>query len=263
MVYHQPHNSRSNYNYNAFIYTNVEYGQHFHSNYELIYVIEGECETTVDGIPEKLHRGELLVIPPFSIHSLYISQGETWVGVFSEDFIPSFARKHNSVKYSKFTCEATIDDILKRYLFIAKQPEHFMLTSMLHLVLNQCVEKATAEDFSQDYNFKQIVISYISENLNNNLSLRTIAEELNYEYHYFSSLFNKYFSINFKSFVNQLRFQAACALLSDKNLSVTEIALKCGFGSVRNFNRIFQSISGITPSDFRKTYSKAKVELRR
>ena len=263
MVYHQPHNSLGNFNYNAFVYTDVEYGQHFHSNYELIYVLEGQCDTTVDGVPVTLNRGELLLIPPFSVHSLYTEKSETWVGVFSEDYTPSFARKQHGIKYSKFLCNPEFDCILRQNLFIPKKPEHYMLISMLHLVLNQCVETAHTEDSSQDYKFKQSVVSYIGEHLNSEISLKKIAEELNYEYHYFSSLFNKYFCINFKSFVNQLRFQAACTMLSDKNLPITNIALDCGFGSIRNFNRIFQSIGGITPSEFRNTYAKNRVEVRR
>jgi len=32
---------------------------------------------------------------------------------------------------------------------------------------------------------------------------------------------------------------------------VTEIALRCGFGSIRNFNRSFKELTGLSPQEYR------------
>lgn len=92
MILHQVSNSRGNYNYNAYIYRNASWTPHFHGNYELIYVFEGTANISVNGIADVLCQGELILLPPYTVHSLDITDGKTWVGVFSEDFIASFAK---------------------------------------------------------------------------------------------------------------------------------------------------------------------------
>ena len=48
MIVHQQHNSPGNHNYNAFLYENCEWFYHFHKNYELIYILSGEMELTLN-----------------------------------------------------------------------------------------------------------------------------------------------------------------------------------------------------------------------
>ena len=48
MIFHQPHNSLSNYTYNAFFYTSEVWNFHFHKNLELIYVIKGTLKCTIN-----------------------------------------------------------------------------------------------------------------------------------------------------------------------------------------------------------------------
>ena len=84
---HQISNSIGNYNYNIFIYEKTIYKMHFHKNFEIIYVTDGEMQLTYNEIQTTMLCGECLIIPPNVPHSLDIPQGShVWVGVFSEDF---------------------------------------------------------------------------------------------------------------------------------------------------------------------------------
>ena len=38
--------------------------------------------------------------------------------------------------------------------------------------------------------------------------------------------------------------------LYNSSNNVTEVALDCGFNNVRNFNRVFKSVTGYTPTEF-------------
>lgn len=259
MLLHQVTNSIGNYNYNAFIYDNVQYASHFHGNYELIYVFEGTANVSVNGLSDTLYKGELILIPPYTVHTLDIENGKTWVGVFSEDFISSFTKSHKYMRYSKFSCSAEIEEILKKFLFVIEKPEHYLHISYLYMVCNECVKNAKPLNAENNYKFIYAVVSHISENLSWDISLKDISAQLNYDYHYFSALFHQNFSINFKSFVNLFRFEKACTLLVDKEIPITYIAETCGFGSIRNFNRVFKSLSGYTPSEYRNQQIKNKA----
>lgn len=257
MIEHQIGNSNGNFHYNAFVYTDISYNLHFHSSYELIYAIEGFCNISVDGNFYTLKQGDLFLISPYTIHSFEISpENKIWVGVFSEDFISDFAKLNTYKKYGCFRCNRNIENFLKKELFFQGQPEHYMLISCLYMACSECKKNASFYDTKTHNKFINDTIEYISNNLSENITLEMVSENLGYEYHYFSLLFNRCFSTNFKTFINIFRFQQACNLIHDKNINITDICEKSGFGSIRNFNRVFKSMSGYTPSEFRKLSQK-------
>lgn len=96
---------------------------------------------------------------------------------------------------------------------------------------------------------------YIQNNFTKKLRLQDIAKQFGYDYSYLSSFFNKNFDMDFASFVNKYRIQFACELLKDTNDDVTQIAMKCGFSTIRNFNRVFKNETGQTPKAYRKLNS--------
>ncbi len=253
MIEHQITNSYGNYNNNTFIYKNRAYGAHFHGNYELIYALRGEIEISTNGVYDTLFEGEMILVSPYTVHSLK-AQGESlmWVGVFSQDFISAFAEKNKNICFSKFACSAEIQEILKKYLFVPETPEHFLHIACLYLVCNECAKNASTADTRGESEFRYKVIDHISENLSEEISMRRMADMLGYEYHYFSSLFNSCFGMNFKAFVNLFRFEKACRLLLDKSCDITKVCGECGFGSIRNFNRVFKCFSGMAPGEYRK-----------
>ena len=126
-----------------------------------------------------------------------------------------------------------------------------MVTSCLYMVCNECAKNADERLQDAGVEFRGRVIEHVTQNIGRDISMRELADELGYEYHYLSFLFNDCFGMNFKSFVNALRYEVACRLLSDRNKDVNQISDECGFGSIRNFNRVFKKMSGLTPREFR------------
>lgn len=253
MIEHQVTNSYGNYNSNAYIYKNISYHQHFHANYELIYAMSGQTSFTTNGKADTLNEGEMVLISPYTVHTLEMSgQAKTWVGVFSADFISSFSDKYKYADFSKFSCSKETEAFLKKNLFFEGTPEHFSHIACLYLVCSECVRNADFSGELKDASLRYRVIEYVSQNSDREITMKQTAASLNYEYHYFSALFNDIFDMNFKSFINLFRFEKACRMLADKSYDMTKIVSMCGFGSIRNFNRVFKSISGKTPSEYRK-----------
>jgi transcriptional regulator GlxA family with amidase domain len=55
--------------------------------------------------------------------------------------------------------------------------------------------------------------------------------------------------------LNEVRLGHASRMLIDTTNSINEIAYKCGFNNMSNFNRIFKKKKEITPKEFRQTYA--------
>lgn len=66
-------------------------------------------------------------------------------------------------------------------------------------------------------------------------------------------VFPKLFGRTFAKYLAEVRVVKACALLSETDKSVAEIAVETGFGSVSNFNRRFLALKGMSPLRYRKT----------
>jgi AraC-like DNA-binding protein len=72
---------------------------------------------------------------------------------------------------------------------------------------------------------------------------------------YVSNLINKEFDCSFSEFVNRYRIKEATDLLKSecgKNLSIAEIGMQTGFGSLNSFIRTFKQMEGMPPGKFRE-----------
>ena len=54
-------------------------------------------------------------------------------------------------------------------------------------------------------------------------------------------------------FVQNIRINKAKQLLIDENVSINKIAFECGYNDAFYFSRIFKKVTGVTPSEYRKT----------
>jgi AraC-like DNA-binding protein len=65
----------------------------------------------------------------------------------------------------------------------------------------------------------------------------------------------------FVEYVNDTRIGFASRWLIEEKLSIAEIAYKCGFNNIANFNRIFKKSKKCTPSHYREEFSGIKRVL--
>jgi AraC-like DNA-binding protein len=89
--------------------------------------------------------------------------------------------------------------------------------------------------------------------LNPNLKIKNFAKRLHLPEKDLSIIINDSIGKNFSSFINEYRINAACLLLSDTNVKISNIPSQVGFFSRSAFNKIFKEIIGQTPSEYRKS----------
>lgn len=87
------------------------------------------------------------------------------------------------------------------------------------------------------------------------LSLKKLSDELNLHFAHLSRDFPRYFRCNFSHYIRKIRIEKSFDLLRNKDLSLTEIALTCGFADQSHFIRCFKEFNAITPKKFRQIIS--------
>ena len=99
------------------------------------------------------------------------------------------------------------------------------------------------------------IYNYIIQNYNKALTLEEVAEQAFMTPHAFCRYFKKHTGNTFVSFLNKVRINEACKLLmSGSHNGIAAIAYSCGFNSITNFNRVFKSITGKSPRDYKEQY---------
>ena len=155
MIFHQTHNSKNNYNYNAFFYTTEIWDFHFHKNLELIYVVKGNVKCTINNTEYVLSAGDYGLCLPYDIHS-YIPDCDTlyWVGVFSEDYVRLLANhiKGKSAYGFTFKCPESTNQLLQDILICEKTPSMYLLKACLYSVCDAFLSQV---DVSEDSNNKK------------------------------------------------------------------------------------------------------------
>lgn len=94
--------------------------------------------------------------------------------------------------------------------------------------------------------------------LKNQLTLTELAKMVTVSPQILSYILNNYFNHNFSDFINSYRIQIAKKMLNNpeySNLTISSIALECGFNSISVFNTAFKKFTGMTPSEFRNSYT--------
>lgn len=92
--------------------------------------------------------------------------------------------------------------------------------------------------------------------LDENLSLTTLAQQLELTTNQLSQVINQKAGTNFFNFVNGYRVEAVKEKLKDPafaHYSILAIGYECGFQSKSSFNKVFKQVVGQTPLEFQKS----------
>lgn len=98
----------------------------------------------------------------------------------------------------------------------------------------------------------ETAISYILEHSAQPIRLTQLSALCGMEATAFSRFFKKQTGHTFARYVNCMRVHAACNLLANSDMPITDICFEVGFNNIANFNRQFVKICGRSPSAYRR-----------
>ena len=232
---------------------NVTCPVHRHLFAEWIYVEQGSMTILLENRRLVLNAGESLFCMPFQAHGfLHERPSHSRIFTFLADMAEEFssAIRGKSPASPVFTpsprlAEAAIDfcddnDSLTRKAF---------LYPLCREILRSCRFR---ENGDQPETPVLQAMNYMLDHYNEPITLVSTAAALGYSSKYLSRAFSRSAGVSFTSHLNYIRCSFALRQLSAENTSVSAVAFDNGFGSIRNFNRLFKKFSGATPTAFRR-----------
>lgn len=241
--------------------SDMTFPPHIHKELELLMVTDGEIELTINSTTQTLRQGDICLVLPNTIHSYKtINYSNYHLMIFNCDMLPLYKNTFSTYKatnnyipsnqvpsdvYTSISCmyqefqQANSLGIITGYLYVAIS----RLLPFLELQKNQ-------KELS--VNLVERVLGYIQINYLAPINLKSIALALNISPFYLSRVFTNSIGLRLDRYINELRTNYANHLLLSSDKSITEIAFECGFETLRTFNRVYKSISSITPREYRK-----------
>ncbi|WP_442590262.1 helix-turn-helix domain-containing protein [Pedobacter sp. AW31-3R] len=107
-----------------------------------------------------------------------------------------------------------------------------------------------------DYNSRRIekVFEFMNANFSKQITLAEVSRVANMPEASFSRFIKNRTGYTFIDSLTEIRLGHVTRMLIDTNSSIAEIAFKCGFNNMANFNRTFKSKKGCTPKEFKADY---------
>ena len=251
ILYEAERSGQSEYLYHQ-LDENLSFQKHTHHSYEAIFCLDGELFCEADNIGYNLHSGEGVLILPGHIHSYETKEkSKSYLCVFSPDLVASFYEKTKSSSFSNVFFSFSNQEQIE--ILTDKSKSIYSKQAVLYELCGKIFEQSKTLPVEPSYFALTNSLSmYIQNNFTKDIKLKNIAKEFGYDYSYISSFFNRNFGMDFSSFVNSYRIRYAKTLLAKPELTITEVAMKSGFTTIRNFNLVFKELTGVTPGIYRK-----------
>ncbi len=262
------------------LYANEEfehYPNHWHAPLEIIMPLENHYLVTCCNTLYTLREGDILVINPGIIHSMEAIEGKRLI--FQADFTLLHGIKELeatlsfispalmiTAEYAPETHEQIqklVLEISDEYFADAPLSEAAIYSKLIEIfVLIGRSYSPNAKCFNNSINKQReyterflYVCDYISEHYNEDLTLDYVADLSGFSKYHFTRLFKQFTNVSFYKYLNKKRIENAEKLLMDKELTITEVALRCGFSSLSAFIRMFKIIKDCTPTEFKNMFT--------
>lgn len=232
---------------------------HWHENYELLYITDGEMELWLDGCRYHARTGECAVVNRGVLHRLHAIHGECrYLCIIAgpELLLSRGVRPDNACFY-----EIIWPDAQFRYLMdeIAREnAEQGLLykTAVMALIDQVFVNlmrnhlknhsESTRENGADDA--VKRAMRFIHAHYDEQLSLEDICRQAGFAKNYFCRIFAEYAGQPPIRYLNQVRCEDAKRLLQSGDCNVSEAARRCGFISVSHFSQYYRKVNGHSPS---------------
>ncbi len=251
---------------------------HFHPEYELNFILNGKGVRRVVGTSmEEIDDIELVLVGPNLEHgwethnctsqNIYEITIQFHGDLFNnkllslKNFKPLqdlFKKSKHGILFDRNTAmklmprikELNSTDGVSDFIKLLKLLEELADAKAPRLLSSNVVRDS---DYDNSDRIKKVQ-EFIKQNHSRKISLKEICALVNMSPSSFNRFIKKRTGKTFIEYMNDERISHAIKLLIETDMSIGEIAYKCGFNNIANFNRFFKKSKNVTPSEFKSEF---------
>ncbi len=250
---------------------------HWHEDIEIIYLVEGNVKVGIGNDLYHLKVRDILLIGPGEVHFFLkeMKASNRAVIQFRMSIYDTFlsGSKDSRTIRPMFTHSKYLTPGTEMHSLMEKQIQQLInentaakegyklimkarlydLAGILIRYMPKCEYSAEAESNQMERLQKlDKVFQHVAQNYQLNINLQEISKVAGFSIYYFTRFFKENTGVTFIYYLNNFRITKAEWHLMEERDSITEVAYKSGFNSVKTFNRVFKQLKGCAPMEYRK-----------
>lgn len=251
------------------------YPAHIHSEVEMLYCLEGEMNIILQGESYCLRQHELVLVEKLIAHEIIGGEGRRMAIQVGSLFLGEQYKQFSGISFKEpilslrdlpedannlRKLKALFEEIADEYDQTGKRYTSLNIRGNIykicHIVMQEHLDQANRPWHVTDD--IHTVLELVHNHYNEPLDVESAAQKINYGKSSFCFHFKKVTGQTFHTYLNNFRIKKAVHLLSETSSSIESIAYMVGFNDPKTFSRVFKTITGISPRDYRKaseTYS--------
>lgn len=250
-------------------------GLHWHPEFELIYISGGSGKRFINGHVSHYEQGDLVFLGPNIPHAGFkdcVLQGYFQVVVqfgnlFGEEFLENvelspLRRLLKNAKGGIVFSDKVKKELAEPFKNLISLSNFERFFSFLHILKVLSKDEYTSLNYNQTHIIKEPrerirfekILSYIKTHHNGRPQLDELAQLVNMHPSSLCRFLKLNSSKTFIELVNDFRIQKSCTLLIESDLTITQIAFESGFRTLSFYNKKFNELMKMSPSQYRKLY---------
>ena len=231
----------------------------------LLLIIRSYAQITINGVEQTGKPGSTVLIPPHTPYSYHNPQGEymdDWLGFSCDEkdlihldpalFCHVFPLSNLSLMTNY------IQQLLWEKNYAPETYRDAHINIIFELILHHLTNDFHTME-KKPYNPYHVRLQQLHLDMQatpyKDFSIEKIAKDLDISISYFQHMYKDYFGISFRSDLIGMRIDYAKELITSTVMPLEQIAYSCGYSSEVHFYRQFLSKVGMTPGEYRKSYS--------
>lgn len=236
-------------------YRNLHNISHWHMEHELIACREGSAQVMLDDTMFNITQQQCIFCHSGRVHYISASPDSLLlVCLFNEkmyDPITSPFALENPVFEDWYGILPKLSEIRHELqnqpIFFECRTEAMIGEILVDVFRGEPLRKAQWQFSDVITRYKQL-LNYIDLEYEH-ITYQNAVQFMNMSDAYFSRYFKRQAGMTFSQYLNVVRIEKAVQLLdSAPTMKITDVMLRCGFNTIRNFNRVFRAVTGFTPT---------------
>lgn len=245
---------------------NFEYYPHFHVQIEIMYLERGKEEVLIDGSRFLMEEGDVCVSFPNQVHEYrLLEENMAYVLIMPIEDVDEYRQELTEcIPENPVVKKSSLPEYFSRLWldFFNRHKKGMDIReskAVSRTLFSMLFSRLTLRDGRNmaDMSEIQVVLDYIAKHYTEDISIDGMAKKTGISVSSLTRIFSKKMHTTFTAYVNALRILRAQKCLRKTAKGMEEVAVECGFGSKRNFFRVFRAECGCTPGEYRKSVSGA------